>query len=78
MGRSVITDFGLAVHKDGSRLYYHSFQPGGYRSPEAIFAAGWSYSVDVWNLGSWCKYVQSVTCFKNNCGLMISIALGVA
>ncbi|KAK9368168.1 kinase domain protein [Lipomyces kononenkoae] len=51
LGRPVITDFGLAVRGDDRRLYTHVIQPDEYRAPEVIIAAGWSYSVDVWNLG---------------------------
>lgn len=49
IGRPVITDFGLAV--TGDVPHDHSIQPDGYRAPEAILGARWSYSVDVWNLG---------------------------
>ncbi|KAE8349939.1 kinase domain protein [Aspergillus coremiiformis] len=49
LGRPVITDFGLAV--DGSRIHRHPIQPDDYRAPEVIIGAGWSYSVDIWNLG---------------------------
>ncbi|EAW14979.1 protein kinase domain protein [Aspergillus clavatus NRRL 1] len=49
LGRPVITDFGLAV--DGSRIHHHLIQPDEYRAPEVIIGAGWSYSVDIWNLG---------------------------
>lgn len=49
LGRPVITDFGLAV--DGSEIHNHPVQPDEYRAPEVIIGAGWSYSVDVWNLG---------------------------
>ncbi|KAK9318933.1 hypothetical protein V1517DRAFT_334171 [Lipomyces orientalis] len=33
------------------RRHDHVIQPNDYRAPEVILAAGWSYSVDVWNLG---------------------------
>jgi serine/threonine-protein kinase SRPK3 len=47
-----ITDFGLA-HMQGnpSQLNRHPIQPDHYRAPEVILGAGWSYSVDIWNLG---------------------------
>ncbi|KZF26857.1 kinase domain protein [Xylona heveae TC161] len=51
IGRPVITDFGLAVHGDNLPSYYHLIQPDSYRAPEVILACGWSYSVDIWNLG---------------------------
>ncbi|KAL5339543.1 kinase-like domain-containing protein [Aspergillus crustosus] len=50
LGRSVITDFGLAVRGDGPPNS-HYIQPEGYRAPEVCLGADWSYSVDVWNLG---------------------------
>ncbi|PYI02908.1 kinase domain protein [Aspergillus sclerotiicarbonarius CBS 121057] len=49
LGRPVITDFGLAV--TGSQIHHHLIQPDDYRAPEVIIGAGWSYSVDIWNLG---------------------------
>ncbi|OJJ45147.1 hypothetical protein ASPZODRAFT_2111073 [Penicilliopsis zonata CBS 506.65] len=51
IGRPVITDFGLAVRGDQRSFYHHSIQPDEYRAPEVILDAGWSYSVDIWNLG---------------------------
>ncbi|KAL3428935.1 kinase domain-containing protein [Aspergillus tetrazonus] len=50
LGRSVITDFGLAVRGDGPPNS-HPIQPEGYRAPEVCLGADWSYSVDIWNLG---------------------------
>ena len=47
-----ITDFGLAHHqKDLAVLNRHPIQPDDYRAPEIILGAGWTYSVDIWNLG---------------------------
>ncbi|RDW83586.1 putative protein kinase [Aspergillus mulundensis] len=50
LGRSVITDFGLAVRGDGPPNS-HLIQPDGYRAPEVCLGCEWSYSVDIWNLG---------------------------
>lgn len=50
LGRSIITDFGLAVRGDGPPNS-HCIQPEGYRAPEVCLGGDWSYSVDVWNLG---------------------------
>ncbi|KAJ5611747.1 hypothetical protein N7528_008852, partial [Penicillium herquei] len=50
LGRSVITDFGLAVRGDGP-LNSQPIQPDGYRAPEVCLGYEWSYSVDIWNLG---------------------------
>ncbi|KAI1905612.1 hypothetical protein LOZ52_006769 [Ophidiomyces ophidiicola] len=47
-----ITDFGLAQRqKDATLLNRHPIQPDPYRAPEVILGAGWTYSVDIWNLG---------------------------
>ncbi|KAL3469924.1 kinase-like protein [Aspergillus californicus] len=51
-GRSVITDFGLAVHGDKVPLHRHPIQPDEYRAPEVILDSGWTYSADIWNLGA--------------------------
>ncbi|KAJ8183888.1 hypothetical protein LV157_005836 [Aspergillus fumigatus] len=50
LGRSVITDFGLAVRGDGPPNS-HPIQPEEYRAPEICLGANWSYSADIWNLG---------------------------
>ncbi|KAL3477218.1 kinase-like domain-containing protein [Aspergillus californicus] len=50
LGRTIITDFGLAVHGDGPPNN-HPIQPDGYRAPEVSLGAEWSYSVDIWNMG---------------------------
>ncbi|KAL3495915.1 kinase-like domain-containing protein [Aspergillus germanicus] len=50
LGRSVITDFGLAVRGDGPPSS-HRIQPEGYRAPEVCLGSEWSYSADIWNLG---------------------------
>ncbi|KAL5685388.1 hypothetical protein EMGR_004240 [Emarellia grisea] len=50
LGRSVITDFGLAVRGDGAPNS-HPIQPEEYRAPEVCLGADWSYSADIWNLG---------------------------
>lgn len=47
-----ITDFGLAHHqKDTPLLNRHPIQPDDYKTPEVILGTGWTYSVDIWNLG---------------------------
>jgi serine/threonine-protein kinase SRPK3 len=49
-GRPKLADFGLAV--TGSEgPHNHPIQPDLLQAPEVILRAGWSYSVDVWNLG---------------------------
>ncbi|PIG81996.1 protein kinase domain protein [Aspergillus arachidicola] len=50
LGRSIITDFGLAVRGDGPPNS-HPIQPEGYRAPEVCLGDDWGYSVDIWNLG---------------------------
>ncbi|KAJ5736870.1 protein kinase [Penicillium malachiteum] len=50
LGRSVITDFGLAVRGDEAPNS-HPIQPDEYRAPEVCLGCEWSYSVDIWNLG---------------------------
>ncbi|KAI5282753.1 hypothetical protein KEM54_002619 [Ascosphaera aggregata] len=51
LGQPMITDFGLAVKGDGA-LLYHPIQPNGYRAPEVVLGAEWSYAADIWNLGA--------------------------
>ena len=43
-------DFGLAQY-GRNELQRHPIQPDHYRAPEVTLGAGWTYSVDIWNLG---------------------------
>ncbi|KAF7563996.1 hypothetical protein G7046_g120 [Stylonectria norvegica] len=49
-GNVVLSDFGSAVRGDKKRN--HDAQPDVYRSPEVMLKIGWSYPVDIWNLGA--------------------------
>ncbi|CAG8254999.1 unnamed protein product [Penicillium nalgiovense] len=49
LGRAVLSDFGSAVRGDEKRN--HDAQPTIYRSPEVMLKIGWSYPVDIWNVG---------------------------
>ncbi len=46
-----IADFGLAVGGDVSQPHNHPIQADLLQAPEVILRAGWTYSVDIWNLG---------------------------
>ncbi|KAI9802702.1 MAG: hypothetical protein M1825_002724 [Sarcosagium campestre] len=50
-GRPKIADFGLAVRGDVPQLHNHPIQADLFQAPEVILRAGWTYSVDIWNLG---------------------------
>lgn len=51
-GRPKIADFDSTVRVTASQnTFTHPIQPNGYRAPEVILGAQWSYPVDVWNLG---------------------------
>lgn len=60
-----LTDFGLAHHqKESAVLNRHPIQPDGYQAPEVILGAGWTYSVDIWNMGLLvCVDFRSKSCF---------------
>lgn len=45
-----IADFGLAQYGT-NEPQRHPIQSNHYRAPEVILGAGWTYSVDIWNLG---------------------------
>ncbi|KAJ0162150.1 Serine/threonine-protein kinase SRPK [Colletotrichum tanaceti] len=47
-----ITDFGLAQRGDRAEPLIHPIQPDEFRAPEVLLGIGWSYSADVWNLGT--------------------------
>ncbi|KAJ5356372.1 CMGC protein kinase [Penicillium concentricum] len=48
-GMAVLSDFGSAVQGDETRN--HNPQPNGYRAPEVMLKAEWSYPIDIWNVG---------------------------
>lgn len=75
LGRPVITDFGLAVHGDEPCTHNHPIQPDGYQAPEVVLRAGWSYSVDIWNLGTLVGIAQ-VSSTRNPCELTSNPDLG--
>ncbi|KAL9101424.1 MAG: hypothetical protein Q9163_003316 [Psora crenata] len=50
-GPPKIADFGLAVKGNVSGLHKHPIQADLFQAPEVILRAGWTYSVDIWNLG---------------------------
>ncbi len=45
-----LADFGLAQYGK-NKLQRHPIQPNHYRAPEVTLGAGWTCSVDIWNLG---------------------------
>ncbi|KAL9120872.1 MAG: hypothetical protein Q9187_002573 [Circinaria calcarea] len=50
-GRLILSDFGSARILDPDKpVGKGDIQPDGYRAPEVIFGANWSYSVDIWNV----------------------------
>lgn len=46
-----LADFDAAIRGDVPTPHNHPIQPNLYRSPEATLLAGWTYSIDIWNLG---------------------------
>jgi serine/threonine-protein kinase SRPK3 len=51
VGLLKISDFGAAVFGDVSCPHNHDVQPAQFCAPEVLLRAGWTYSVDIWNLG---------------------------
>ncbi|EHA18361.1 hypothetical protein ASPNIDRAFT_124073, partial [Aspergillus niger ATCC 1015] len=47
-----ISDFSAAVFGDVSTPHNHDIQPQPFCAPEVLLKAGWSYSADIWNLGT--------------------------
>ena len=77
LGRPVITDFGLAVRGDEPCTYNHPIQPDGYQAPEVVLRAGWSYSVDIWNLGT-LVFIAQIPLMRKPCELISNPDLGSA
>ncbi|GLA91415.1 hypothetical protein AtubIFM61612_006265 [Aspergillus tubingensis] len=47
-----ISDFGAAVFGNVLTPHNHDIQPQPFCAPEVLLKAGWSYSADIWNLGT--------------------------
>jgi serine/threonine protein kinase len=52
MRRVKISDFSTAVFGDQSIPHTHNIQPRQFRAPEVLLDCTWSYSTDIWNLGT--------------------------
>ncbi|PYH35152.1 kinase domain protein [Aspergillus neoniger CBS 115656] len=52
VGMLKISDFSAAVFGDVSSPHKHDIQPQPFCAPEVLLKAGWSYSADIWNLGT--------------------------
>lgn len=48
-GHIVLSDVDSAV--SGEKIWHHDVQPNVYRSPEVMLGTGWSYPIDIWNIG---------------------------
>jgi serine/threonine protein kinase len=48
-GHLVLGDLDSAV--SGEKTWNHDMQPNVYRSPEVMLGTGWSYPIDIWNVG---------------------------
>lgn len=48
-GEPVLCDFGSA--EKGDAVNTRNAGPDLYRSPEVMLKMGWSYSIDIWNVG---------------------------
>ena len=77
-GRPKIADFGLAVRGDVPQPHNHPIQPNLFQAPEVILRAGWTYSVDIWNLGVMVSVVPLVPSrfFRDRVDVDILKALG--
>ena len=49
-GEPILCDFGAAVY--GNTDHEEDVQPDVYRAPEVILEMKWSYSIDIWNVGT--------------------------
>lgn len=57
-----IHDFGNAALMMRGFGCQHPIQPDIYRAPEVMLGTGWSYEVDIWNLGVLVSIVQTCHC----------------
>lgn len=58
IGLPVIVDLDMAVPGDVEGHYSHPIQAEGLRAPEVLIGTPWSYSVDIWSLGTMLLYVM--------------------
>lgn len=61
-GHAVLGDVDSAV--SGEKTWNHDVQPNVYRSPEVMLGTGWSYPIDIWNVGVmvYSAYLLSISC----------------
>ncbi|GAQ47382.1 kinase domain protein [Aspergillus tubingensis] len=52
VGLLKISDFSAAVFGNVLTPHHHDIQPQPFCAPEVLLKAGWSYSADIWNLGT--------------------------
>ncbi|KAL3477138.1 kinase domain protein [Aspergillus californicus] len=52
MGMIQISDFSAAVFGNVSEPHNHDIQPQPFCAPEVLLRATWTYSADIWNLGT--------------------------
>lgn len=80
-----ISDFSAAVFGDVLTPHNHDIQPQPFCAPEVLLKAGWSYSADIWNLGTVVSrkimlrrdvYSQLVLCSFGNFSLMRYFLMG--
>ncbi|OJI91261.1 hypothetical protein ASPTUDRAFT_916069 [Aspergillus tubingensis CBS 134.48] len=60
VGMLKISDFSAAVFGNVLTPHNHDIQPQPFCAPEVLLKAGWSYSADIWNLGTVGKYSRDV------------------
>ncbi|OQD98946.1 hypothetical protein PENVUL_c068G07475 [Penicillium vulpinum] len=68
VGLLKICDFSASVSGDVPTPHNHEIQPIPFCSPEVLLKAGWSYSADIWNLGTvlW-ELLAETTFFDGAC-----------
>jgi serine/threonine protein kinase len=52
IGRIQISDFSAAVFGNVAEPHNHDIQPQPFCAPEVLLKAMWTYSADIWNLGT--------------------------
>lgn len=57
-----ISDFSAAVSGNVPRAHTHDIQPLPFCAPEVLRKAGWTYSADIWNLGTMVS--TAILCLK--------------
>jgi serine/threonine-protein kinase SRPK3 len=66
VGLVKISDFSAAVFGNVTTAHNHDIQPQQLCAPEVLLKATWTYSADIWNLGTMVRTLEGREAFLHN------------